>query len=127
MVRNLKSPARHQPDHFEIAMISDANDLFRVVADLFMELSDQNLRSQDRGSRLVASLADLPESAALGFLHRRHGPVVDNQDIAAAEPGQQITHAAVGVGQRQVTELGGGARVEREVIVAACHLGQSAG
>jgi hypothetical protein len=31
------------------------------------------------------------------------------------------------VGQRQVTELGGGARVEREVIVAACHLGQSAG
>jgi len=34
MVRNLKSPARHQPDHFEIAMISDANELFRVVVDL---------------------------------------------------------------------------------------------
>jgi hypothetical protein len=34
MVRNLKSPLRRQPDHFEIAMISDANDLFRVVVDL---------------------------------------------------------------------------------------------
>jgi hypothetical protein len=29
MVRNLTSPARHQPDHFEIAMISDANELFQ--------------------------------------------------------------------------------------------------
>ena len=29
MVRNLKSPARRQPDDFEIAMISDAKDLFR--------------------------------------------------------------------------------------------------
>ena len=34
IVRNLKSPARHQPDRFEIAMISDASDLFRVVVDL---------------------------------------------------------------------------------------------
>ena len=34
MARNLKSPARHQPDHFEVAMISDANDLFRVTVDL---------------------------------------------------------------------------------------------
>jgi len=34
MVRNLESPARHQPDHFEIAMISDAYDLFPVVVDL---------------------------------------------------------------------------------------------
>jgi hypothetical protein len=31
MVRNLKSLARHQPDHSEIAMISDANEMFRVV------------------------------------------------------------------------------------------------
>ncbi len=32
MVRSLKSPAGRQPDHFEIAMIADANDLFRVGA-----------------------------------------------------------------------------------------------
>lgn len=31
MVRNLKSPARHQPHHFEIATVSDANDLFQVL------------------------------------------------------------------------------------------------
>jgi len=30
----LKPRARHQPDHFEIAMISDAGDLFRAVVDL---------------------------------------------------------------------------------------------
>jgi hypothetical protein len=32
MVRSLKSPAGRQPDHFEIAMIADANDFFRVGA-----------------------------------------------------------------------------------------------
>jgi hypothetical protein len=48
---------------------------------------------------MVAFLADLPESAALGFRHLRPGQVVDNEDIDAAEPGQQITHAAVGAGQ----------------------------
>jgi len=116
-----------QPDHFEMAMIFAAYDLSWVVADLLMQLSDQNLRSQDRGSRLVAFHADLPESAALGFLHRRHGPVVDNRDIDAAEPGLQITHAAAGADQPHVTEQGGAAREEREVIVAACLLGQSAG
>jgi hypothetical protein len=34
MIRNLKSAAGHQPDHFEVAMISDVNELFRVVVDL---------------------------------------------------------------------------------------------
>lgn len=53
------------------------------VADLLVPLGDRNLRSQDRGSRLIAFFSDLPEVTALGFLRGRHGPVVDDENIDA--------------------------------------------
>ncbi len=68
------------------------------VADLLVPLDDGNLRSEDGGAGLVALFGDFSEVAPLGFLHGRHGPVVNDQDIDAAEPGKQISLAAVGAG-----------------------------
>ncbi len=62
----------------------------RRITDLFMPARDRQLRSQDRGARLVAILADLLEVAAFRFTERRHRPVVDHQHFDATEPKQQI-------------------------------------
>ena len=46
----------------------------RGIADLFVPVSDRQLRGQDRRARLMTVLADLPEVAAFGFRQRSHGP-----------------------------------------------------
>ena len=45
---------------------------------------DRELGSKDGGTGLVAIFADLPDFAALVFIQRRHGPVIDHQNINAA-------------------------------------------
>jgi hypothetical protein len=78
------------------------------------------------GTRLVALFGDFPEVAALTFAHGSHGPIVDNQDIDAAQAGEQIAQAAVGTGQSQVAEQSGGTSVENQVAIAAGLVGQGA-
>ena len=76
----------------------------RRIADLFVPARDRQLRSEDRRAHLVAVLADLPEVAALGFRQRSHGPVIDHQDIDAAESGQQTAQATIGARHREIAE-----------------------
>jgi len=76
----------------------------RRIADLLVPTRDRQLRSQDSGAHLVAVLADLPEVAALGFRKRSHYPVVDHQDIDAAESGQQTAQTSIGTRHCQISE-----------------------
>ena len=54
------------------------------IADLLVPARDRQLGSKDGGTGLVAIFADLPDFAALVFIQRRHGPVIDHQNINAA-------------------------------------------
>jgi hypothetical protein len=72
------------------------------VSDLLVPLQDGNLRSQDRRSCLITLVTDFPEVAPLGFLHGRHGPVIDHQNIDTAEPGQ---HPGVWSSERNIKFL----------------------
>ncbi len=55
------------------------------IADLRVPGGDRQLTGQQRGARLVSRIADLQEVTALGFGHRRHGPVVDDQQVDPPE------------------------------------------
>ena len=58
------------------------------IADLLVPLGDGNLRGQDRRASLTTFLADFPEVAPLRFLQGSHRPVIDDQDLDAAESRQ---------------------------------------
>jgi len=60
------------------------------IADLLMPLSHGQLGSEDGGAGLVAFLGDFPEVAAFAFAHGGHHPVIDDQNIDAAQTGEQI-------------------------------------
>jgi hypothetical protein len=82
------------------------------VADLFKPARDRQLRSKDSGASLVAILADFPDFAALRLCQRRHGPVVDDQNVDATQSCQELAQAAVGSGQSQITQQGGRPQIE---------------
>src|ERR1019366_1065966 len=54
------------------------------IADLLVPARDRQLGSKDGGTGLIAIIADLPDFAALVFIQRRHGPVIDHQNVDAA-------------------------------------------
>ena len=54
------------------------------IADLLVPARDRQLGSEYGGASLVAVLTDLPDFAAFGFIQRRHGPVINDQNIDAA-------------------------------------------
>jgi hypothetical protein len=53
------------------------------IADLLLPARDRKLGSEHGGASLIAILADLPDFATLGFIQRRHCPVVEDQNINA--------------------------------------------
>src|SRR6266851_5192999 len=55
------------------------------IADLLVPARHWQLGSQESGASLIAILTDLPDFAALGFIQRSHGPVIDDQNIDATE------------------------------------------
>lgn len=58
----------------------------RGGADSLVPARNGQLRCKDGGAGLIALLTDFPDFATLGFTQRRHGPVVDNQDIDSGYP-----------------------------------------
>ena len=74
------------------------------IADLLVPARDRQLRSEDGRANLVAILADLPDVATLAFVQRRHGPVVDHQNIDATESSQEMAQAAIGSRQGQFAQ-----------------------
>ncbi len=94
------------------------------IADLLVPARDRQLGCQDGGESLVAVLTDLPDFAALRFTQGRHGPVIDDQNVDATQSCQEVTQAAVGSGQGQLTQQGCRPLIESRVAVAAGFLGQ---
>jgi len=72
------------------------------IADLFRASVRPAVGSENRGTGLVAILADLPDFAALRFTQWCHGPVVDDQNIDATQSCQEVAQAAVGSGQGEI-------------------------
>ena len=61
-----------------------------------------------RRAGLIARIADLEEVAALGFRQGSHGPIVDNEQVDAAELIEDFRVAAVGArGGEMAKQLGG--------------------
>ena len=98
----------------------------RRISDLLVPARYRPLRSQDRGTHLIAVFTDLPEVATFGLGQRSHSPVVDYQDIDAAESREQVAQAAIRARYRHIAEQRLGASIERQVTIAACLLRQSA-
>ena len=76
------------------------------IADLLVPARNRQLGSEDGGASLVAILADLPDFASLGFIQRGHGPVIDDQNIDAAQTCQEVAQTAIGSCQGQFPETG---------------------
>ncbi len=94
------------------------------IADLLVPARDRQLRGEDGGTGLVAILADLPDFAALGFIQRHHGPIIDDQNVDATQPCQQVTQASIRSGQGQITQQGCRPQIESRVAVATGFLRQ---
>ena len=78
------------------------------IADLRMPTGHRQLAGQQHGAGLIARIADLEEVAALGFGHGSHRPVVDNEQVDAAESIEDFRVAAVGArGGEMAKQLGG--------------------
>jgi hypothetical protein len=73
------------------------------ITDLFMPARDWQLRSEGGRPGLVAILADLPDFTAFVFIQRCHGPVIDDQNVDAAQSCQEVAQAPIGSGQAQIT------------------------
>ncbi len=74
------------------------------IADLFVPARDRQLGSEDGGTSVVAIFADLPDFAALVFIQRRHGPVINDQNIDTAQSSQKVTQASIGPCQGQFAQ-----------------------
>lgn len=84
-----------------------------------------NWGSKDGGAGLVAIFTDLPNFAALVFIQRRNGPVVDDQNVDAAQSCQEVPQAPIGSGQGQFTQQGCSPQIESRVAVTTSFLRQS--
>ena len=96
------------------------------VADLSVPGGDRQLAGQQHRARLIALVADLQELPAFAVGQRRHGPVVDDQQVDTAQAVQQFAQAAVGPRHRQVTEQFRGLCEVSRVTVAAGFLREGA-
>src|ERR1035437_1333930 len=76
------------------------------IANLLVPARDWQLGSEDGGTSLVTIFADFPDFAALVFIQRRHGPVINDQNIDTAQSSQEVTQAAIGPCQGQFAQQG---------------------
>ena len=74
------------------------------IADLFVPVGNRNLRGQQQGPALVPIVTDLKEIAPFRVFKRRHGEIVQQQNVRAREFQEQAPEAAVGMCDSQLTE-----------------------
>jgi len=89
------------------------------VADQSVPLIDGELAGDDGGAAAVAVLEDLQEVVAGRRVERLKAPVVEDEQIDAAECTQETGMAAVAAGQSEIGEQPRDALVEHRPIVAA--------
>ena len=84
-----------------------------------MPLVDRELAGDEGGAAAVAILQDLQEVMAGAGIERLKPPVIEDQQIDAAERAQQARVAAIAAGERQIVEQTRDALVKDRAIVAA--------
>jgi hypothetical protein len=89
------------------------------VADEGVPLVDRELAGDEGGTAAISVLQDLQEVVAGAVIERGETPVVEDQQIDAAERAQEARVAAVAAGERQIVEQTRDALVEDGAIVAA--------
>ncbi len=71
------------------------------VADDGVPLIDRNLTGDDGGRATVAVIEDLQKVASLGRVEHRQAPIVEHEELHAADGFEQASIAAVAAGERE--------------------------
>ena len=74
------------------------------ISDLLMPVGDGELGGEDRGSTVVAILADLVKVPSLGLAQGIHGPIIDDQHVGAGNLTEELVEGAVGSSQSQIAK-----------------------
>ena len=97
------------------------------IADQVVPAVDRDLAGDDGGGAAVALLEDFEEVAALLRAKRLETPVVEDEELDAAERAHQARIATVAAGHREIGEQAGDALVEDGSVVATRPVAESAG
>ena len=97
------------------------------VADQVVPAVDGDLAGDQGGAAAVAFLDDLEQIAALLGTERLEAPVVEDEQLDAAERPHEPGIAAVAAGEREIGEQLGDALVEDRAVVAAGLVAERAG
>ena len=89
------------------------------VADELVPIVDRDLTGDDGRAAAVAGLEDLEKIVTSGGIERCEAPVVEDEQLDAAEHAQQPSIAAVATGEREIGEQLWHALVEHRSVIAA--------
>jgi hypothetical protein len=89
------------------------------IADQLMPFVDGNLAGDDGRSAAVAFFENLEEIVTSGGIEGLETPVVEDEQLYAAERSLDAGIAAIAAGEREVGEQFGNALVEDGAVVAA--------
>ena len=96
------------------------------IADLIVPMGDGYLAGQNRRARGVTIIADFQKVATFVMGQRRHGPVIDDQNIGVGKVIQQFGEAAVGAGHGQIAQQAWRSGIESGKAVTNRLLGKGA-
>src|SRR5712691_9278033 len=97
------------------------------LADQVMPAIDRELAGDQGGAAAVAVLDDLEQIVALLGPERLQAPIVEDQELDAAERAHQAGVAAVAAGEREIAEHAGRALIKHRAIVAAGFVAEGTG
>src|SRR3954469_10751146 len=97
------------------------------VADQGMPAVHRDLAGDQGGAAAVAVFDDFEHVVALLGAERFEAPIVEDQQLDAAEGAHQPGIAAVATGQREIDEQLGDALIEYRAVVAARLVAERAG
>ena len=97
------------------------------IADDFVPAVDGKLGSDHRGAAAVALFEDFQEIVPGGGVERLQPPIVEDEQVDAAEIAQQPRMAAIAARQREFLEQPRHALVEDGSIVPACLMAERGG
>ena len=97
------------------------------VADQLVPFVDGDLAGDDRRSAAVAFFENLEQVVTSGGIERLETPVVEDEQLHAAERPLDAGIAAIAAGKGEVGEQLGNALVEHRAIVATCSVAERRG
>src|SRR5947208_182267 len=97
------------------------------LADQVVPAVDRALAGDQGGAAAVAFFDDFQHVVALLGPKRLEAPIVEDQELDAAERAHQARVAAIAAGEREITEHAGRALIEHRAVVAAGFVAEGAG